>query len=95
MSAIAGFQAPARRQDCARDLGPALEALASYGPDRAGAWSEEGVALGHRLLVTTPESEKETQPVVSADGAAILTADARLTACVHEKIALAQRNLRF
>ena len=78
MSAIAGFMAARDRCNLSADLARALDVLASYGPDRSGVWSEEGVALGHRLLITTPESEEETQPIASTDGALVLTADARL-----------------
>lgn len=78
MSAIAGLLTTDDRRDMAQSLAGVLEALAPYGPDRSGVWSEDGVALGHRLLVTTPESEKETLPVASADGTFVLTADARL-----------------
>jgi asparagine synthase (glutamine-hydrolysing) len=55
-----------------------LGRLAHRGPDGAGAWQEGAVAVGHRLLHTTPESLREVQPVVSPDGALVLVADARL-----------------
>ncbi|HEX4470308.1 MAG TPA: lasso peptide isopeptide bond-forming cyclase [Gemmatimonadaceae bacterium] len=53
-------------------------ALAHRGPDRSGEWSEESVALAHRLLCTTPESLAEAQPVVLAHEGIVAVADARI-----------------
>jgi len=78
MSAIAGLLALDRDRDLTPGLGRMLDVLGPYGPDRAEAWSDGGIALGHCLLATTAESEKETLPLVSADGALALTAHARL-----------------
>jgi asparagine synthase (glutamine-hydrolysing) len=52
--------------------------LAHRGPDGAGLWSEQAVGLGHRMLWTTPESLHEKQPMASANGEFVITADARI-----------------
>src|SRR5438876_4589783 len=51
--------------------------LAFRGPDGSGTWQNENVALGHRLLVTTPESAREQQPS-SLDGQMWLVGNVRL-----------------
>jgi asparagine synthase (glutamine-hydrolysing) len=50
--------------------------LGHRGPDRAGLWSEGPLGLGHRLLVTTPESAQERLP--ARKDVLVLTADARI-----------------
>ena len=54
------------------------ERLAHRGPDGNGLWCDGHVALGHRMLHTTPESLRERQPVVRHDGALVVVADARV-----------------
>lgn len=53
-------------------------ALAHRGGDARGVWVGERVALGHRLLATTPESLGERQPIVWRAPEAVLVADARV-----------------
>ena len=60
------------------DIAAMSAALAHRGPDRDGLWSSNEVALGHRLLVTTPESLTEQQPVVHSRRELVLVADARI-----------------
>jgi asparagine synthase (glutamine-hydrolysing) len=55
-----------------------VDILAHRGPDGAGAWSEESVGLGHRMLHTTPESLNEKLSLVDDRRGLVLTADARL-----------------
>ncbi|OLE13334.1 MAG: asparagine synthase (glutamine-hydrolyzing) [Cyanobacteria bacterium 13_1_40CM_2_61_4] len=78
MSGIAGLLrlngAPASRADVDCMLAP----LAHRGPDGAGVQCAAPAGLGHRLLHTTPESLRERQPLASADGSLLLTADARI-----------------
>lgn len=52
--------------------------LKHRGADRHGIWCGNAVALSHRLLVTTPESVTEVQPVVRSSPDLILVADARI-----------------
>jgi asparagine synthase (glutamine-hydrolysing) len=52
--------------------------LAHRGPDAAGSWRSGAISLGHRMLRTTPEASREVQPLVSEDGAIVVTADVRL-----------------
>jgi asparagine synthase (glutamine-hydrolysing) len=65
---------PVDRADVAR----MLERLAPRGPDGGGAWVDGPVALGHRLLRTTPEAAQDRQPLVAARGDLVLAADVRL-----------------
>lgn len=53
-------------------------ALAHRGPDGWGAWVRDSVALGHRMLRTTPEAAWEHQPLVERGGTRVLSADLRL-----------------
>src|SRR5918995_6307524 len=55
-----------------------LESIVHRGPDGTGAWAEGPVGLGHQMLHTTPESLKDTLPVVDESGGFVLTADARI-----------------
>lgn len=48
-------------------------ALASWGPDGAGAWTDGAAALGHRLLAVTPEALHERMPL-AGDGLALVAA---------------------
>jgi asparagine synthase (glutamine-hydrolysing) len=55
-----------------------LKAIARRGPDREGHWTKGPIALGHRLLFTTPESLREQQPVADAGSGCVLVWDGRL-----------------
>src|SRR3989304_1301698 len=78
MSGIAGiFHLDGRPAD------PALfhrmtEAMAHRGPDGAGNWTDGPVALGHRMLWTTPEALQEKQPLTDELGDLCLTLDGRV-----------------
>lgn len=50
--------------------------LSHRGPDGEGLWVENEVGLGHKLLITTPESQFENQPYHHERW--IITADARI-----------------
>ncbi|MBM4466883.1 MAG: hypothetical protein FJ014_15255 [Chloroflexi bacterium] len=54
------------------------EASAYRGPDGIRYWIEGNVGFAHLALNTTPESLREQQPLLSADGLVCLTADARV-----------------
>jgi len=54
------------------------EAAAYRGPDGINYWIEGNVGLAHLALHTTPESLRETQPLLNARKDAILVADARV-----------------
>lgn len=47
------------------------------GPDAQAVWCEGGVGLGHTLLITTEEAQRERQPA-SLDGQVWITSDARV-----------------
>ena len=51
-------------------------ALAGWGPDGRGLWTDGPAALGHRLLAVTPASAHERMPIV--DGDLAMTSAARL-----------------
>ncbi len=78
MSAIAGIfnldGEPVARGDVENMLAP----LAQRGPDRCGIWRCDNVALGGRLLWTTPESLREAVPFVPRESNRVLVADARI-----------------
>lgn len=52
--------------------------LAHRGPDGAGLWSAGPVTLGHRMFRTTRQAEREIQPLATAVGDLVLTADVRI-----------------
>lgn len=74
MSALAG----AIYFDTSRSasLSAAMDALAFYGGDGSGVWSEANVALGQQMRHLTPQSVTEQQPLVQ--DTRVLVADARL-----------------
>lgn len=78
MSGIVGIYRldgrPADRTDAER----MEKTLAHRGPDGSGVWTEGPVALGHRMLWTTPESLHEKLPLTNKTGNLVLTADARI-----------------
>ena len=53
-------------------------ALAHRGRDREGHWLEGAAGLAHRMLWTTPEAVRETQPLCAASGALFLVLDGRV-----------------
>lgn len=60
------------------DLERMLERLTPRGPDGGGAWIDGPVALGHRLLRTTPQAAHDKLPLVAPGGDLVVTADLRL-----------------
>ena len=60
------------------DLARMAVALAHHGADGGGLWLGGAVGLGQRLRRFTPPDALERQPLVSADRAIVLVADARL-----------------
>ena len=60
------------------DLHRISDRLRHRGPDGAGIWHRGSIGLGHRLLHTTPESLRETWPIVSTSDDIVLVADARI-----------------
>ena len=58
--------------------GQVLSLLERRGPDRTGSWSDGPIALGHTLLATTPEAQKELLPLTDPVSGCSITADVRL-----------------
>jgi asparagine synthase (glutamine-hydrolysing) len=58
-----------------------LGALQPYGPDGAGRWAQDDVALGHRVMHLFPEDVSNRQPLVGGGGRFVMVADARLDDC--------------
>ena len=78
MSAIFGIHS-SDEPDVKRAEMERLRAYLAYrGPDASGIWIGADVALGNRLLQTTPESVYEEMPFSDAAETACITADARL-----------------
>lgn len=53
-------------------------ALAHRGPDGVGHWVRDAVGLGHSMFHTTPESKRETQPLLDVAGRLCLILDGRV-----------------
>jgi asparagine synthase (glutamine-hydrolysing) len=66
MCGIAGLYRSDR--ETAARLAVMMNRLAHRGPDGHGAWSEEGIALGHCRLAILDLGETGKQPMLSADG---------------------------
>lgn len=77
MSAIAGLWCTDRRA-AAPSLELMLAALHPYGPDAAGRWSQDDVALGCRVMHLLPEDRSGRQPLIGGGGRFVMVADARL-----------------
>lgn len=75
MSAIAGIVHGTTGADS--HIRAMTAALAARGPDGEGAWSDNGVALGQRLLVPDGEAA-EAVPAVSASGRYVLIFDGEI-----------------
>ena len=75
MCGIAGIHAyrePERPIDAAL-LDAMTDRLAHRGPDGRGTWRAPGIGLGHRRLSILDLSDVASQPMVSADGACVLS----------------------
>ncbi len=78
MSGITGIFHLDGRPASSEQIRHSLDGLAARGPDASNLWIEGETGLGHRMLWTTPESLRETQPLVEEGGLLALTADARI-----------------
>jgi asparagine synthase (glutamine-hydrolysing) len=78
MSGIVGIYHRGGCPVSVRDLEQMLHTLAHRGPDGTRHWQGNGIALGHCMLWTTPESLKEELPYHDRDADLVITADARL-----------------
>lgn len=78
MSAIAGIFNLDGQPVAHADVENMLAPLARRGPDRCGIWRSDNVALGGRLLWTTPEAFREPVPFVQRETRRVLVADARI-----------------
>lgn len=78
MSAIGGLVYFDGRTAEPEALAAASARLHRRGPEAGGAWQAGPAALTQHVLFTTPESLAERGPLVSPDGAVVITADARL-----------------
>lgn len=78
MSAIAGIFYTDSRSINRKIIQDMLDRSINRGPDRSSFWVENKIGLGNGLLITTPESENENQPLVSSCSNYVITADARL-----------------
>lgn len=78
MSAIFGFINLNGDPASQTDLERMHAALAPYGSDGGGIWTQGAVGLGQRLMCFTPDDGMERQPWLSADGQRVLVSAARL-----------------
>jgi asparagine synthase (glutamine-hydrolysing) len=65
MSAIAALWYRHGHRDAGADIARMTNALALYGPDRAGQWRDGNIALGHCLMSVLPEDSFDRQPLVA------------------------------
>lgn len=93
MSAIAAIIRFDGTPVAASELDAMLAVQAHRGPDRTERWLGDGVALGHAMLCTTPESLDERQPLVSDDGTLVVAMHGRVDNRGDLAAALAQRGV--
>lgn len=55
-----------------------LDSLRPYGPDAAGRWAQDDVALGNRVMHLFPPDGSDRQPLIGGGGRFVMVADARL-----------------
>lgn len=95
MSGIAGvYNLDGRPADRAL-LVRMTDAIAHRGPDDGGYWTNGPIALGHRMLHTTPEALHERQPLTDETGELCLTMDGRVDNREELKAALEGRGFRL
>lgn len=70
MCGIAGFASKAKALDPAAvdAVQRMIDRMHRRGPDAAGLWTAEGIALGHRRLAILDLDARSNQPFVSSDG---------------------------
>jgi asparagine synthase (glutamine-hydrolysing) len=79
MSGIYGIAATDPQRPLMAELQAMQPVMKSWGEDRDGQWLGEGAALGHQLLVETPEGQHEEQPTLDPEGSGWrMVADARI-----------------
>lgn len=78
MSGICGVFYLDGRAASVFDVDHMVESIAHRGPHGRSTWIDESMGLGHTSLNVTPESMYERQPVVSASGHHVITADLRI-----------------
>src|SRR5579871_449008 len=71
------------------------EAVAHRGPDGAGIFAEDGVALGHRRLAIIDLTEDGHQPMSYLDGELILTFNGEIYNYLELKVELERAGHRF
>jgi asparagine synthase (glutamine-hydrolysing) len=94
MSAIAGLWCTDGRP-AAAPLERMLAALLPYGPDSAGRWGQDDVALGGRAMHLFADRSSETQPLTGGGGRFVMVADARLDDREDLAEALGDPSFRF
>ncbi len=60
------------------DLIKMRENLSHWNPDRQGFWEKNNIGLGHHLLINTPESRYEQQPLDHLPSGLTIVTDARI-----------------
>lgn len=78
MSAIAAVFRFDRAAVPAADIPSMLSVMAARSPDGQSSWAAGNVALGHGMLLNTPEANHEQQPLSALDGCLRMVWDGRL-----------------
>ena len=90
MSGIAGLHRFSGREVYREEVRQMIGAMPHRSSDREGVWVRGSTGLAQGLVFTTPESQRETLPLVSPTGLAII-ADARIDNRAELQRALRQR----
>lgn len=78
MSGICGILHFNQKPISEKEINDFTNSIQHKGNDATGVWYKNNIALGHKMLWTTPESLYEHQPQHSQDYSVTLTADARI-----------------
>lgn len=78
MSSICGIFYRDGRAVEATEIGPMVDSMAHWKPDRITCWRQGAAALGQLALWSTPEAVTEINPYCDAASGVVVAADARL-----------------
>lgn len=95
MCGIAGFISIDGRAVSEQLIGRMTELVAHRGPDGAGTWRRDGVALGHRRLSIIDLSDLGRQPMEDAESGCVVTYNGEIYNYIEIRKTLVERGYRF